>query len=214
MGIDFFLINGQSVFQFPVNPEEVNISRQKGYETVTMLTHGEFDFPQGEKVKEITFSSFFPKVYDASYCRYKNIPDPNEAMNRLNAMLKAEKPYQFIITNTLINVPVFIIAHNTTFRGGEAGDIYFEITLRTWREPKIVLRKGNSPQKVNSSNLPRTNLKTKSKTYTVKTGDSLSKIAKLELGDSSKWKSIYQVNSKIIGNNPNRIKAGQKLVMP
>lgn len=61
MGIDFFLINGQSVFQFPVNPEEVNISRQKGYETVTMLTHGEFDFPQGEKVKEITFSSFFPR---------------------------------------------------------------------------------------------------------------------------------------------------------
>ncbi|MFB5763320.1 LysM peptidoglycan-binding domain-containing protein [Paenibacillus medicaginis] len=214
MSVDFFLINGGFIFQFPVNPEEVNISRQKGYETITMLTHGEFDFPQGEKVKEITFSSFFPKVYDASFCRYKNIPDPNEAMNMLNAMLKAEKPCQFIITNTLINVPVYIIAHNTTFRGGESGDIYFEITLRTWREPKIALRSGSSAQKVNASNLPRTNLKTKPKTYTVKAGDSLSKIAKLELGDSSKWKNIYQMNKKVIGNNPNLIKVGQKLVMP
>lgn len=53
-----------------------------------------------------------------------------------------------------------------------------------------------------------------SKTYTVKSGDSLSKIAKLELGSSSKWNEIYKLNAKIIGSDPNRIKPGQKLVMP
>lgn len=53
-----------------------------------------------------------------------------------------------------------------------------------------------------------------SKTYTVKSGDSLSKIAKLELGRSSKWNEIYKLNAKIIGSDPNRITPGQKLVMP
>lgn len=60
----------------------------------------------------------------------------------------------------------------------------------------------------------RTDLKKSSKTYTVKSGDSLSKIAKLELGSSSKWNEIYKLNAKIIGSDPNRIKPGQKLVMP
>lgn len=59
--MEFTLIDGKTQFQFPVKPEELTISRSKGYETINMLEHGEFDFAQGEKVKEITFSSFFPK---------------------------------------------------------------------------------------------------------------------------------------------------------
>ncbi len=57
-------------------------------------------------------------------------------------------------------------------------------------------------------------MKEKSKTYVVKPGDSLSKIAKLELGNSSVWNKIYQLNKKVIGSNPNAIKPGQKLVLP
>lgn len=60
--MEFSLTDGKGFkFIFPVNPEEVTISRQKGFETTTILSYGEFDFPQGEKVKEISFSSFFPR---------------------------------------------------------------------------------------------------------------------------------------------------------
>lgn len=60
--MEFSLTDGKGKkFQFPVNPEEVTISRQKGFDTTTILSYGEFDFPQGEKVKEISFSSFFRK---------------------------------------------------------------------------------------------------------------------------------------------------------
>lgn len=71
--MSFTLKDGNTPFQFPVNPEEVNISRSKGYETVNMLEHGEFDFAQGEKVKEITFSSFFPKSMMPSIAWTKKI---------------------------------------------------------------------------------------------------------------------------------------------
>ncbi len=212
--MEFSLTDGKGKkFQFPVNPEEVTISRQKGFDTTTILSYGEFDFPQGEKVKEISFSSFFPKEYDESYCNYQDIPDPQEAMNTLNGFLLSQKPLRFIITGTSVNVPVIVASHNSTFRGGESGDVNFDLSLRTWREMKVSKKAGSGSKSVTVNKKPRTDMKEKKKTYTVKSGDSLSKIAKLELGDSSQWSRIYQLNKKVIGQNPNAIKPGQKLVL-
>lgn len=49
--------------------------------------------------------------------------------------------------------------------------------------------------------------------YTVVSGDTLAKIAKKTLGDSTKWRDIYEVNKSAI-KNPNQIYVGQKLVIP
>ncbi|AJE50689.1 LysM peptidoglycan-binding domain-containing protein [Paenibacillus polymyxa] len=212
--MEFSLTDGKGKkFQFPVNPEEVTISRQKGFDTTTILSYGEFDFPQGEKVKEISFSSFFPKEYNPAYCTYEDIPDPQEAMNTLNGFLLSKSPLRFIITETAVNVPVIVASHNSTFRGGEYGDVNFDLSLRTWSEMKVVKKAGTSLKSATVNKKPRTDMKEKKKTYTVKSGDSLSKIAKLELGDSSQWSRIYQLNKKTIGKNPNAIKPGQKLVL-
>ncbi|MWV44584.1 LysM peptidoglycan-binding domain-containing protein [Paenibacillus sp. HJL G12] len=215
--MQFRLKSGQEEFIFPVNPEEVTISRQKGFDTVNILSYGEFDFPQGDKVKEISFASFFPKVHDGAICSVPtaDFHDPQVAMNTINRFLAQKTPLQFTISNTSVNVPVIIASHQSTFRGGEPGDVYFEITLRTWRElkaAKTASSSGKTAALVNKK--PRVDMKPKSKSYTVKAGDSLSKIAKLELGNSSDWQKIYQLNKKTIGSNPNTIKPGQKLVMP
>ncbi|MDN4617195.1 LysM peptidoglycan-binding domain-containing protein [Paenibacillus sp. PsM32] len=213
--MDIFLIDGKRrFFHFPVNPEEISISRSKGYETVNMLQYGEFDFVQGDKVKEISFSSFFPKEYNPSYCQYKNIPAPNIAINKLNELLISDHPMQLMITTTGINVPIYLISFNSSFKGGEPGDISFDLTFRTWRDAKVKQKKTSKNGKTTNKSGSRADLKTSNKSYTVKSGDSLSKIAKLELGDSSKWNDIYKLNTKLIGANPNQIKPGQKLVMP
>ncbi|GGH28563.1 LysM peptidoglycan-binding domain-containing protein [Paenibacillus segetis] len=205
-------------FYFPVNPEEVKISRGKGYETVNILSLGEFDFINGEKVKEITFSSFFPLVHDEGYCKYKQIPNPKDAMNQLTQIMNSKTPVRLIIvgpTGNVINALVMIATHDSTFRGGEPGDIYFDLTARTWRKPKIHAKAGaDSSKEKGGTTTSRPDTKNTPKTYTVKSGDSLSKIAKLELGDSSKWQAIYSLNKAIIGPNSNLIKPGQKLVLP
>jgi nucleoid-associated protein YgaU len=203
-------------FYFPVNPEEIRISRGKGYETVNILSLGEFDFPTGEKVKEIAFSSFFPAAYD-SYCNYKDIPDPLEAMQTLTKMTASKQPVRLIITETPVNVLVLISAHDTTFKGGEPGDVYFDLTARTWREVKVhtkVAPTTTASATKQATKTARADTKKPAKTYVVRSGDSLSKIAKLELGNSSKWQAIYNLNKKMIGPDPNKIKPGQKLVMP
>ena len=50
--------------------------------------------------------------------------------------------------------------------------------------------------------------------YTVVSGDSLSKIAKNHYGDAAKWHQIYEANKGIIGSNPDHIEVGQVLTLP
>ena len=53
-------------------------------------------------------------------------------------------------------------------------------------------------------------------TYVVKSGDTMSGIAKRELGSSARWPEIYRIatNRKLIGADPGLIRPGQRLTMP
>jgi nucleoid-associated protein YgaU len=51
------------------------------------------------------------------------------------------------------------------------------------------------------------------RTYTVVSGDSLSKIAKSIYGDANKWRKIYEANTDII-KDPDKIRPGQVLKIP
>lgn len=50
-------------------------------------------------------------------------------------------------------------------------------------------------------------------TYTVVKGDSLSRIAKQQYGDASKWRTIYEANRDLI-KDPDLIYPGQSLKIP
>jgi len=52
-----------------------------------------------------------------------------------------------------------------------------------------------------------------SKEYVIKSGDSLSKIAKQHYGDASKWNKIFEANKDKI-KNPDLIHPGQKIIIP
>ncbi len=56
-------------------------------------------------------------------------------------------------------------------------------------------------------------IKVSTKEYTIKKGDTLSGIAKEQLGNASRWKYLYDLNKDKI-KNPNKLKAGQKIIIP
>ena len=51
------------------------------------------------------------------------------------------------------------------------------------------------------------------KTYTVQSGDTLSEIAKRELGSANKYMEIFNANRDLL-NDPNKIQPGQVLKIP
>ncbi|MNX35900.1 LysM domain/BON superfamily protein [compost metagenome] len=50
--------------------------------------------------------------------------------------------------------------------------------------------------------------------YTVRSGDTLSSIAQAALGDSDRWREIYDLNKNAIGSNPNVIIPGTMIKLP
>jgi len=64
-----------------------------------------------------------------------------------------------------------------------------------------------------SSTAPASQSVGSQRTYTVVAGDSLSKIAKREYGDASKWQRIFEANRDKI-QNPDLIHPGQVLNLP
>jgi nucleoid-associated protein YgaU len=81
--------------------------------------------------------------------------------------------------------------------------------------PKEPLPDFSSVQSGGSSTAPSTPARdTGEETYTVKKGDSLSKIAKRVYGDAQQWRRIYEANRAIIGENPDLIQPGQALKLP
>lgn len=216
--MDFFLSSSDGdTLHFPVNPSEVTVTGEKGIETVNIIQLGEVDFPMGNKRTEIQFSSFFCRDYDPSYCQYPNIPNPEEAMEKLVNWRIAGKPIRLLVTDTPINILVLILRTSHRYVGGEPGDIYFEITMRQWQEVRVRMstEKALAPAIAREEQQrPRSDTKPVPKVYVVKPGDSLWKIAKLQLGDGSKYSAIYDANKAVIGHDLNKIKPGTKLVMP
>jgi nucleoid-associated protein YgaU len=51
-------------------------------------------------------------------------------------------------------------------------------------------------------------------TYTVRTGDTLSSIARILLGEERHWRLLYEANRSAIGPNPDAIAVGMRLVIP
>ena len=69
---------------------------------------------------------------------------------------------------------------------------------------------GGSPD---FSNVQSGGSSTATTVYVVKSGDSLSKIAKNEYGNANDWKRIFEANKDIL-KDPNKIFPGQKLKIP
>lgn len=216
----------------PVNPEEITVRREKQLETITIHSLGEVDFGIGERVKEIGFSSFFPYRYDSRYCRYEPLPKPQVAMDMLNDWKASRQPVRLMITGQRsdlsgipaddelyidINVLILLTVHNSTIRGGEPGDLYYELTCRTWREIGVrTTADADDGAAVDSPSAlrPRTDTNPVPRLYVVKPGDTLWQIAKKELGDGARYRELYEWNRAVIGADPDIILPGQELVMP
>jgi LysM repeat protein len=93
----------------------------------------------------------------------------------------------------------------------------FDITLKQIRIVETKVYKKKKTKKKSTAGKKQPVKKNKSKrSYTVKRGDSLSKIAQKYYGHGSYnyYMKIYNANKKTIGSNPNNLKPGMKLIIP
>ena len=208
--------------RFPVLPSEYKIQGSRGIEIVNINAIGEVDLAGMKGLRTVSFSSFFPRRYDSSYCEFRSIKKPNRYVKQIEQIM-SNGIARIIITGTSINFPCRV----SSFEWGEddgTGDINFSITLKEHRKIAVsqsrVIAEGaaTAVQAISGNNTSkdatkREDTREKPKTYTVKRGDCLSSIAR-KLTGSTDWHALYEQNKGIIGSNPNLIKDGTVLTIP
>lgn len=219
--------NGAERLQLPVNPESIRFVSTRGYEDVEVTQLGEYTVIGNAKLRDFSFSSFFPREYNASYCEYAGFLPPWEIVRMVESWLDSGSPIRFVLTGQiysedyfeLINLPVTIRSFSYEERAGHVGDLYYEIALKEYRFVEFT-RLRTLTTSVDSAELTtdteRPDTSEGVTKYVVVKDDSLFKISARPsvYADGDKWRTIYDANKALIGANPNAIFPGQKLVIP
>ncbi len=221
-------LRGRKKLRIPVLPSEYTVQSSQNNQSVDINTLGEVDLAGKRTLQSISFSSFFPKRYDPSYCSYRNVKSPSSCV-KLVEKLKRAGTLRLLITGTPIRLRCRIESFEWSEQDG-TGDIYYTLTFKEHRGVSVStstvvtlseLEQANASTSdiegatiTGVSDSPRTEPETASgTTYTVKAGDSLSTIAR-QLTGSADWKAIYEQNKDAIGANPNMITDGMTLTIP
>lgn len=210
--MEIWLKQDSKKFRFAVLPSEYELTSESNNTQVIVNSLGEINLIGKRKLKNISFSSFFPKR-KYYFCQYTSFPAPKESVKTIEEM-KNNGVIRLTMTGTPVNMECTI----ETFTWGEndgTKDINFTLELKEYRRVKVKTKKIKEeiPNQITPAATDRSAKEVKSTTYTVVSGDNLSKIAKNITGNSANWKAIYEQNKGVIGGNPNLIYPGQQLVI-
>lgn len=210
--MEIWLKQGRTSFRFAVLPSEYELTSESNHTQVVINSLGEINLLGKRKLKNISFSSFFPKQ-KYSFCEYTTFPAPKESVQLIEKM-KNNGVLRLTMTGTPVNMDCTI----ESFAWGEndgTKDINFTLEFKEYRKVKVKTstKKETVTKKVTPAATQRPEKEVKSTTYTVVKGDNLSKIAKNLTGSSANWQAIYSQNKGAIGGNPNLIYPGQQLVI-
>jgi nucleoid-associated protein YgaU len=213
-------------FEIPVLPEEIEIGGEGDGETYNITDLGEINVIKAAKLKEISFSSFFPAIAVGgvvpSYVSSKNWGQPADYIQLIETWMNKRKPIRFIFTSTglKINIAASIEEFNYKEVAGSPGDFEYDISLKEYvfyaaKKVKLKTTETAAGTTTTTKKEPakRADERTKSKTVTVKSEDTLMLIAKRELGDGSRWKEIQKLNG-LTDAQLKTLKIGSVLKLP
>ncbi|MGE6629827.1 LysM peptidoglycan-binding domain-containing protein [Bacillus sp. NPDC077027] len=214
----FWISQGKDKLRFPVLPSELEITNNVQNESVKVASFGELTFIDVPSARQISFTSLFPKKY-TPIVEYKGFPSPENAIAKIERMMRSKKPVRFIVTGTKINIMCSIESFTNKEGSYDVGDREFTLELKEYKTAsprKIKLKKKTKQSKKKRS------AKAAPKVYTVKRGDTLWQIAGRFYGDSTKWKRIWNANKAAMIKRSKRnirqpghwIFPGQKLKIP
>ena len=195
-----------SVITLPIPPESFNTDVGGKNETVDIINIGEVNILKDIALRDFSFKILLPKDNVLSIMSDSEFKEPIFYLSKFREYKENKKPVRFFITRLLPsgreifkgNLLVSFEDYSVEENAGEEGDFWVDINLKEYREIKKVITKdaGETDSEGNTivnQEIQRT-IKDTAKTYTVKNGDTLWGIAKLELNDGSRYSEIAKIN--------------------
>lgn len=206
-----------SIIYLPLSPKSYKTKVKTANKTIDLIKNGEINILKDVGLREFEFEILLPK--DDTLVYYKNrFKEPIFYLNKFRNFVINKKPIRFIIIRKLqngaelfeTNLLVSIEDYEVTENAGEEGDFYVKLKLKEYRTVSVDVLKlvDNEKNKTKVVKEASRVSKEPGKNYKVKKGDTLWKIAQLQLGNGDMWKQIADLNGII---NPNKLQIGQVL---
>lgn len=235
-----FMDSQGTTIQFPVMPEEISVKYPSTNQTYNLLSIGEIVRARLPGLAEYKWESFFPAKTAPWINTAGSFKPPEFYINTINDYKQKGNPIRLIIsrwadggklfdTNTQAVVEDFEVKE----KGGEVGDFYYSISLKEYRPytAKTVTVQTGTAAATPAATVAANSTTTKTATstvnamtqvqratdkivpliYTVRSTDTLWKIAKGQLNDGSLFSSIMAKNGL---KDVNSLRQGLKLRLP
>ena len=203
----------KQILTLPVNPEELNVERNASNEKVKIIGLGNVIVPHEEELKIVAIESFFPSTNSEFFTGVA----PKTCVDFINKIWKSNKVARITTEGLPVNLNMYFVINTFNYdsRAGEEEDIYYTLNITEYIPygAKYVNMQTDYAAIASSSNRVD-NKPLINQVYIVKQGDSIISITKKITGVTSRWQELYNLNTAVIGNSPNSIYTGAKLVLP
>lgn len=211
--------------RLPITPGKITTKINNKNKTIDLLGLGEVNILKPAGLTDITFECMIP-AFKYPFAVYPTgFKDQRYFLDYFEKLKTSQKPFQFIIfriinngtfSSTNTNIKVSLEDYQIVDDANEGVDMMISISLKQFKDfstQKIVVKEDKTGA-TDSIAVVETTRATPAvplnKTWTVKKGDNLWTIAKINYGDATKYKTIAKKNNI---KNPNKIYPGQVLTL-
>ena len=138
----FYADIGGDTIEFPVNPKEYSVSYPTDHKTYNVLDIGEIIVPRLPSLMEVSWESYFPGDAQDTLIMGHKWKDPADYIELIEDAMRDKEICDLVISRRDAagsrmydtNISAIISNFKTTEKGGEAGDVYYKITFKEYRE--------------------------------------------------------------------------------
>lgn len=137
----FFADIGGDTIEFPVNPKEYTISYPADHKTYDILDIGEIIVPRLPSLMEVSWDSYFPGNSNDPLIYGHDWMEPGDYVEAIKDAMDNQEICDLVISRYGAggsrmydtNISAVIADFETTEKGGEAGDVYYKIKFKEYR---------------------------------------------------------------------------------
>ncbi len=209
------------IYQLPIPPDNMITKSSSINKTYKTLNLGEINVLNGIGLREISMKILLPNDLSLPFvqAKYSNnciIGKPIIYLSKFREFKVDKNVLRLIVTRVLpngdeifkgdmkVSLEDYIVYENA----GEEGDFWVELKFKECIDIKEKKLMPIDIKKQTYSYNTERKTKEVNKTYVVKSGDTLWKIAKTQLNDETKYKQIMQINNI---TEPKKLKVGMVL---
>ncbi len=196
-------------------PETVKATEGALFQTYNIIERGEVKLPKGEKLSSVSWDVILPgeKMKTYPFVKIWAWEKPEAIIQRWNAWKKQGAKLNLLITQTGVNLNVYLESFHETYSGG-LGNIKYSISFLAAKE-LLIGTVGEYASQENPSGVPSLNNRAEAaqpSTAIAGVEDNLWTMAQRFLGDGAEWERLLQANSDRLGD-PDTLPPGAVLTL-